>query len=147
MQPGGVVYFNKQMHACACVPMVENEQKLFSSCVWEAHVRLMCKYKQKWSFLAFRSDSQMLVDTLKLVAPERFWVNSTSFAHIPMYALHEPLIRMIKKSMFLIILKHFYRFLAMQTHAQACVRWSKYTRGSAMGHCIPTSPPAKITTH
>ena len=28
--------------------------------------------EQKLSFLVFRSDSQMLVDTQKLVAPERF---------------------------------------------------------------------------
>ena len=43
-----VVYFYQQMHACACVRMVENDKKrskiiqniLFSSCVGEAHVRL-----------------------------------------------------------------------------------------------------------
>ena len=41
-----VVYFNQQMHACACVYMVEKKHSkiikviLFSSCVQEAHVRL-----------------------------------------------------------------------------------------------------------
>ena len=47
----------------------------------EAHVRLTYKYEQKWSFLAFRSDSQTLVDIQKMVAPKRFWVNSISFAN------------------------------------------------------------------
>ena len=32
------------------------------------------EYEQKLIFLAFRSDSQTLVDTQKLVAPERFKV-------------------------------------------------------------------------
>ena len=41
----------------------------------------MEKYGKKLKFLAFRSDSQMLVDTQKLIAPELFEVNLTSFAH------------------------------------------------------------------
>ena len=45
-----VVYFDQQMHACACICMVENDKKrykiikknLFSSCVRKAHERLTC---------------------------------------------------------------------------------------------------------
>ena len=33
----------------------------------------------------------------------------------------------ILKSTFLIIFKHFILFSTMQTHAQECIRWSKYT--------------------
>ena len=48
-----VVYFDQQTHACTCICMVENDKKrlkmikniLFSSCVREAHVRLMYKYE------------------------------------------------------------------------------------------------------
>ena len=58
------------MHACACVCMVENDEKcskiieniLFSSCAREAHVKLTYQCEQKLTFLAFRSDSQTLVD-------------------------------------------------------------------------------------
>ena len=43
-----VVYSNQQMHACACIRMIENNKKrskiikniLFSSCIQEAHSRL-----------------------------------------------------------------------------------------------------------
>ena len=50
-----VVYFGQQSHACACVRMVINDRKrfkiikniLFSSCAWEAHVRLMQKHEEK----------------------------------------------------------------------------------------------------
>ena len=38
----------------------------------ETHVRLMQEHEEKCSFLAFRSDSQTLVDTQKLVAPQQF---------------------------------------------------------------------------
>ena len=62
------------------------------------------EYEQKLIFLAFRSDSQTLVDTQKLVAPERFRVNSTIFAH-------DPLVTMMKNT----ILK------------PKCDRWLKYT--------------------
>ena len=62
--------------------MVENIKKrfkiikniLYSSCVQEAYV-------WKWSFLAFRSDSQTLVDTQKLVAPEFLYVSLTWAFH------------------------------------------------------------------
>ena len=48
-----VVYFNQLRHACTCVCMVENDQNHskmskkvpFSSCAWEAHVRLTKKEK------------------------------------------------------------------------------------------------------
>ena len=51
----GVVYFDQQMHACACVRMVENDQNhckmskkvLFSSCVREAYERLTKKNEEK----------------------------------------------------------------------------------------------------
>ena len=66
-----VVYFDQQMHACACVRIVENDQKHwkmkkkvpFPSCVLEAHVRLMKKTKKKVCWSAIESDSQKLVDT------------------------------------------------------------------------------------
>ena len=34
---------------------------------------------------------------------------------------------MMKKSMFLIILEHFFSFLTMRMHAQACICWMNYT--------------------
>ena len=57
-----VVYFNQQTHACACVHMVENNEKrykivkkvLFSWYPQETQVRLMQQHKEKLSFLAFR---------------------------------------------------------------------------------------------
>ena len=50
-----VVYFDQQTHACACVRMVENDQKHkkimkkvpFCSCTPEAHERLTKKNKEK----------------------------------------------------------------------------------------------------
>ena len=50
-----VVYFDQQTHACACVRMVENNNKHlimmkkvpFSSCTQEAHERLTKKNKEK----------------------------------------------------------------------------------------------------
>ena len=50
-----VVYFDQRMHACACVCMVENDQKHskmskkvpFSSCTQEAHERLSMKNEEK----------------------------------------------------------------------------------------------------
>ena len=41
--------------------------------------------------------------------------------------LCEYLVRTMKKILFLIIFKRFSLFLPMWTHAQACVRWLKYT--------------------
>ena len=66
-----VVYFDQRMHACACVCMVENDQKHkkmmkkvhFSSCIREAHVRLTKKKEKKVCWSAIGSDSQKLVDT------------------------------------------------------------------------------------
>ena len=51
----GVVYFDQRTHACACVRMVENDQKHskmskkvpFSSCVREAYKRLTNKNEEK----------------------------------------------------------------------------------------------------
>ena len=50
-----VVYFNQQMHACACVRMVKNNEKhskiiitvSFSLCAREAHVGLIKKKEEK----------------------------------------------------------------------------------------------------
>ena len=50
-----VVNFDQQLNACACFCMVENDEKrfkiikniLFSSCVWEAHVRPTFKNPHK----------------------------------------------------------------------------------------------------
>ena len=81
-------------HAWACVCMEQKNLKcfkiiknikniLFLSCVREAHVRVTYKYEQKWSFLAFRSDSQTLVDTQKLAAPERFRLKSNVLTKEP----------------------------------------------------------------
>ena len=39
----------------------------------------------------------------------------------------EPLWCMMKKVHFLLIFKCFWSFSTMQTHTQACIRWSKYT--------------------
>ena len=74
------MYFDLQTHACACIHMVINNEKclkiikklLFSSYAQENHVRLTQEHEEKCSFLAFRSDSQTLVDTQKLVAPQQF---------------------------------------------------------------------------
>ena len=63
--------------------MVKNNEKhsknikkvLFLSYARETNVRLMQEHEEKCSFLAFRSDSQMLVDTQKLVAPQQFHAN------------------------------------------------------------------------
>ena len=74
--------------------MLENYKKvLFSSGAQETHVRLTQKQEEKCSFLAFRSDSQMLVDTQKLVATQQFHVNLAIF-------VHELLISMIKNTDF-----------------------------------------------
>ena len=51
------------------------------------------EYEQKLIFLAFRSDSQTLVDTQKLVAPQQFHVNLAIY-------LREPLVSMIKNTDF-----------------------------------------------
>ena len=55
----------------------------------KAHARTW----RKCSFLAFRSDSQTLVDTQKLVAPRKFHVNLVIF-------VREPLVSMIKNTDF-----------------------------------------------
>ena len=86
---------------------------LYSSCVREAQVRFRYKSEQKWSFLAFRSDSQMLVDTLKLVAPERFWLNSTSFAH-------SPFVTMIKNTIIITTVTIVIAFFILFDHANTC---------------------------
>ena len=51
----------------------------------KAHARTRIKMQ----FLAFRSDSQMLIDTQKLVTPQQFHVNLVIF-------VRKPLVRMIK---------------------------------------------------
>ena len=79
--------------------MVENNEKrlkiikkvLFSSYARETHVRLTQEHEEKCSFLAFRSDSQTLVDTQKLVAPQLFQVNLIIFTC-------KPLVSMIKNT-------------------------------------------------
>ena len=53
----------------------------------KAHART----RRKMQFLAFRSDSQTLVDTQKLVAPQQFHVNLVIF-------VREPLVSMIKNT-------------------------------------------------
>ena len=90
-----VVYFDQH---CACAHMVENNEKclkitrkvLFSSYTRETHVRLLQEHEEKCNFLAFRSDSQTLVYTQKLVAPQQFDVNLVIF-------VRKPLVSMIKK--------------------------------------------------
>ena len=80
------MYFDQQTHACACVHMVKNNEKhlkmikkvLLSSYTRETHVRLMQEH-DKNAFLAIRSDSQLRVDTQKLVAPQQFHVNLVLF--------------------------------------------------------------------
>ena len=52
---------------------------LFSLLARETHVRLTQEHEEKSIFLAFRSDSQMLVDTQTLVAPQQFNVNLVIF--------------------------------------------------------------------
>ena len=79
--------------------MVENNEKrliitkkvLFSSYARETHVRLTQEHEEKCSFLAFRSDSQTLGDTQKLVASQQFHVNLVIL-------VREPLISMIKRA-------------------------------------------------
>ena len=92
-----VVYFDQRTYAYACVHMVENNEKrlkivkeiLFSSYARETHERFMQKHEEISSFLAFRSDSQTLVDTQKLVAPQQYSLNLDIF-------VREPLVSMIK---------------------------------------------------
>ena len=64
-------------------------------------------------FLAFRSDSQTLVDTQRMVAPQQFWVNLVIF-------VCEPLVSMIKKHWFYLM------FLHEPYVSLSCVWWKKY---------------------
>ena len=75
-------------NACLCMrSLLENDKKAWklSKLYVFYHAYETCKpYVEIWrkqSFLAFRSDSQTQVETQKQVAPKRFWVNFTSFAH------------------------------------------------------------------
>ena len=61
----------------------------------KAHTRTWRKMK----FQAFRSDSQTLADTQKLVAPQQFHVNNVIFAS-------KPLVSMIKNTGFKRFLSH-----------------------------------------
>ena len=101
-----------------CIKIIKNI--LFSSFVWVLHVEIW----EKWTFLAFLSDSQTLVDTQKLVVPSRFSLNSIVFTST--WPLHEPLVQMMKKVCFWYF-EAFLSFSTMQMHVQACVCWSKYT--------------------
>ena len=94
-----VVYFDQQTHACACIRMVENDQK------------------------------------------PSFFIESLSWAS----RVHD------EKGTFLLIFECFYRFSTMRTHAQACVRWLKYTTvNSYKITCThwtgPTWPPLRTQT-
>ena len=64
-------------HGRKCSKIIKNT--LFSSCVREAHVKL--NISKKLTFLVFRSDSEMLVDTQKLVAPEIFYLKLNFSTH------------------------------------------------------------------
>ena len=92
------MYFDQQTHACACVHMVKNNEiryqivkkVLFSSSARETHLRLTQEQEEKLSFLAFRSDSQIMADTQKLVAHYHILVNLVIL-------VSEPLVSMIIK--------------------------------------------------
>ena len=72
-----VVYFDQQMNAGTWSKPIKNALKLLKTYFFHhAHVWLTYEYEQKLTFLAFRSDSQLLVDTQKLVAPEIFQLKS-----------------------------------------------------------------------
>ena len=51
------------------------------------------EYEPKLTFLALSSDSQTLVDTQKLVGPERFWLKSNFFAHESLMSMMKRFLR------------------------------------------------------
>ena len=82
-------------NACACFHLVENNEKPLKITkkyfFHRTHERLMQEHEEKCSFLALRCDSQTLVDTQKLVAPQQLNVNLVIF-------VRKPLVRMIKNN-------------------------------------------------
>ena len=102
-----VVYFDQQTHAWACVRMVENNKKHskmmkkvpFSSCVWV---------------------STSFWESLPMTDQQTFFF----------VFLREPYVSFScawYKGAFFIIFLCFWSFSTMRRHAQACIRWSKYT--------------------
>ena len=75
--PPAIVCLHMCSHGWKCSKIIKNT--LFSSCVREAHVKL--NISKKLTFLVFRSDSEMLVDTQKLVAPEIFYLKLNFSTH------------------------------------------------------------------
>ena len=56
-----------------------------------------------------------------------FWKTFKNHEHFSSWALHEPLVCMVKKGTFFMIFECLLLFSTMQTLAEACICWSKYT--------------------
>ena len=70
----------------------------------------MQEHEEKYSFLAFRSDSQTLVDTQKLVAPQQFHVIFVIFVREPLVSTELTFFMTVNKYCTnLIVLSTFFR--------------------------------------
>ena len=63
----------------------------------------------------------------ELLGSSVVYFNQQAHAYFSSCILHEPLVHMMKKVLFSSFSNVFLSFLTMRTHAQACIRWSKYS--------------------
>ena len=97
-----VVYFDQQTHACACICMVENDEKHwkmmkkvpFLSCAREAHVRSMKKSEEKTKLATSIWVSASFWESLPIADQQNLFFFFSS------QALHKPLVRMMEKVLF-----------------------------------------------
>ena len=102
-----------------------NEKEPFSSCVQEAHVRLVKKIEEKSvqpTDLLRGSCRGMIKKHKKRLLSDPISGIRKSF----LLCVHERLMRMMENVLFSSFSNFFSFFSTMQTHAQACVRWWKY---------------------
>ena len=127
----GVVYFDQQTHDCACIRMVENDgkhSKIIKSTFFIMRTRGSCKAREeKWreKFVG----QKLGVTPKSWLTPKRWlliWNFVKLFSSFFFMSLRWASHTHDGIGTFFIILQCFSSFLTMQTHAQACVCWSKY---------------------
>ena len=119
-------------HAFSWSKTIKNTQKWVKKYLfhhaYERHTRgLWRKQKKKVCWSAIGSDSQKLVNTLKLVAHLEFCGFYTFFYMSNACEWCKCSLKKDEKDTFVMIFKCFWFFSTMQMHAQACICWSKYT--------------------
>ena len=127
LNPATIVVYFDQPHAFAWSKTIKNTWKWVKKYLFhhahERHKRgLRRKTKKKVCWSAIGSDSQKLVDTLKLVAHLEF----CCFLYFFIF-LREPYVSLSCAWWKRYFFTHFRMFLIVFDHAKACVRWSKYT--------------------